>query len=229
MSAPLPPIASPPSGSRSEAVTQPRSREVWGPSAWRIIHWVAFNQPARLASLPWPAAQGQLSTTMRGAGAGAGEGAVEATVGAWFALLANLVPCSDCCRHLRARLAAMPPPEQPRRTGALAAWTVRLHNSVNAELGKPHVSFAAARAAFKGRPLAWDQARPLLQCLAATCGSRDRGRLAALLAPLGFPLGAEARRSRAALARALLGSAAAVAEEEACAVCENTVPSSEQA
>ena len=144
----------------------PARREYWGPSAWRVLHWMAFNAPGRLA-------------------------AGGATARSWLALLADLVPCPDCSAHLRARLAATPP---PARAAGLAAWTVRLHNSVNADLGKPRVPFAEARRAFAGRPLGREEALPLLHSLVATSAPGRRDALAAFVAPLGFRLAAADRR-----------------------------------
>ena len=167
-----PPLATPPEGACSlPRRRQAAERQYWGPAAWRVIHWTALHDPARIAG------------------------------GAWFARLSALLPCEECQEHFQARLAAHPPPDAPSR---LLAWSVRMHNSVNAALGKPVVTLAEAKRTF-APPLTWDQVQPLLHSLVATTRKAQWPDLARLVAPLGFPLEPRDLRTRAALSRALLG------------------------
>jgi len=59
------------------------------------------------------------------------------------------MPCADCKNHYAALL-RLHPPEQAAALGrdALARWTVDAHNSVNARLGKPTMSYTEAEAIY---------------------------------------------------------------------------------
>ncbi len=49
--------------------------------------------------------------------------------------LAHLYPCTSCAQHLQQELQTNPPAVESRN--ALEQWMCRMHNSVNARLGKP--------------------------------------------------------------------------------------------
>lgn len=56
-----------------------------------------------------------------------------------------ILPCADCKSHFAALLQQNPPERAAARgKDAFARWTVDAHNSVNARLGKPIVSYADA-------------------------------------------------------------------------------------
>jgi len=154
-------------------------RAVWGPAAWRLIHWTALHEPKRLSPR-------------------------------WFRLLARLLPCAECCAHLTANLAALPPPPLATNADALFAWSVRLHNRVNEQLGKPTVSEAVARSRAR-RPLTAAEVRPFYAGVAsgvsAACATAaHRARLRAFFGALGVRLSDANLKSRRALAGALLGT-----------------------
>jgi hypothetical protein len=104
--------------------------EVWGPVLWRAIHDMALAYPER------PSPEDARS------------------VEAFFRALPALLPCAACGEKLRAELLAEPVSGGPARSrAALYAWTVRLHNRVNARLGKPEMGVAEAlRAGRRVRP-----------------------------------------------------------------------------
>ena len=154
------------------------SRDVWGPSAWRIVHWLALHEPARM--LPSPAA--------------------------WFAALANMLPCAECQEHLRENLAYLPPPTSP---GRLFAWSVRLHNRVNGQLGKPRVSLAEARQLHASSVLTKGQRRPFCASVIAALPetsppSKLRESTRLMFAALGVQLGESCSRSAVAKAVRLI-------------------------
>ena len=148
-----------------------RHRGYWGPSAWRLIHWVALHEPQRLSSR-------------------------------WFQRLAKLLPCAECCAHLTANLTALP---FPTATGNLFAWTVKLHNRVNTQIGKATVSAAFARRQYEGG-LEWEHVRPFFHSVAMSIPLPCR--LADDLRAFFSALGVQVRdaRSRRAIVRALLGT-----------------------
>lgn len=149
----------------------------------------------------------------------------------WFRLLAEVLPCAECCAHLRSNLEALPPPDAP---SALFAWSVALHNRVNSQLGKPGVSAAEARR-LHSRVTPAD-VRPFYHSVAVLtpvpCTARRRDDTRAFFAALGIPVSDASLRSRRSLVRALLGAPCVDAlatpqpEQEACnASCSLPAPS----
>jgi hypothetical protein len=58
---------------------------------------------------------------------------------AFFRSLQNVLPCPACAENFRAKMEKYPPSlENPQ---SLFKWTVDMHNSVNAENGKPILSY----------------------------------------------------------------------------------------
>jgi hypothetical protein len=96
----------------------------WGSCGWSFLHYVALGYPARLPSV-------QDRRQYR----------------AFFVdALPCVLPCLMCRNNLRRHITHAPP-DQALSEGrdALFAWTVRLHNIVNRELGKQTVDVRAAR------------------------------------------------------------------------------------
>ena len=88
----------------------------WGPALWHAIHIIAANFPLR------PTSQQRRAFL------------------ALFASLAGVLPCSVCREEYSALITTGPLRLGPRivkdRMTAFA-WTVAIHNAVNARLGKP--------------------------------------------------------------------------------------------
>ena len=55
----------------------------------------------------------------------------------WVNSLPNKIPCRACADHFVQLLDADPVDDALSSKTALVAWAVRLHNTVNAKLGKP--------------------------------------------------------------------------------------------
>jgi hypothetical protein len=61
---------------------------------------------------------------------------------AFFRSLQNVLPCPACAENFRAKMEKYPPSlENPQ---SLFKWTVDMHNSVNAENGKPIYDYEQA-------------------------------------------------------------------------------------
>lgn len=88
--------------------------EVWGPITWTTLHIVT------LAYAVAPSAEEQ------------------AAARAFVTSLQHLLPCPKCRTHLTALLVELPPDVSSR--DAFFAWAVRLHNAVNARLGKQQMT-----------------------------------------------------------------------------------------
>lgn len=54
----------------------------------------------------------------------------------------NKVPCQTCADHYRGLVAKTPAPEDDDE---LFAWSVEMHNEVNAKVSKPRVTVTQAR------------------------------------------------------------------------------------
>jgi hypothetical protein len=94
---------------------------VWGPCAWTTFHLFVAGAPAQLGE------------------------ADRARYAAFFAAVAEVLPCGKCSTHFKQVLADMPLTGVDTRE-ALVDWMIAAHNRVNADLGKPLMDEAAARA-----------------------------------------------------------------------------------
>jgi len=95
--------------------------DVVGPPMWETLHHAAFQCPE-----PFAERAAALVSMARA--------------------YATVLPCAECRRHFCVLLDDHPP-EAAAAGGrdAFARWTVDVHNSVNARLGKPIVSFQQAQ------------------------------------------------------------------------------------
>lgn len=96
--------------------------EIWGPYFWACIHLAALAAPATFDS------------------------GTQAGYRQFYTSLQYVIPCKKCQEHLQANLAKLPIDNAlVAGRDALFAWTVALHNLVNAATGKPEMELEKAR------------------------------------------------------------------------------------
>ncbi len=93
--------------------------EIWGPFFWTTMHIVSLGYSA---------------TPNEEERAGAA---------AFYNSLATMIPCPVCREHYREFLKEEPVESATMNRDTLIDWVFRLHNKVNARLGKPVLSFEA--------------------------------------------------------------------------------------
>ena len=86
---------------------------VWGPPFWFIIHTIAFNYPTAPSSLD------KHNHYM------------------FFTNMQFIIPCEICRTHYTAHLRANPIAPFLESKYSLLQWTIRMHNNVNQQSGKP--------------------------------------------------------------------------------------------
>ena len=91
----------------------------WGPSAWVFLHRMSFAYPAEPNDEEIVAAH------------------------QFFMSLQWLLPCAACAMHYAQILSHLPPDVRSR--DSLSRWLVEVHNEVNASMGKPRMTYEAAR------------------------------------------------------------------------------------
>jgi hypothetical protein len=105
----------------------------WGPSLWTSIHYIALGYPE--------------TPTAKDA----------ATYREFFAAIGNVLPCKCAVNYKRHFETDMPVDPFLGGRRDLFAWTIKMHNLVNAESGKPTwnadeaYDFYASGAAVKGK------------------------------------------------------------------------------
>ena len=111
----------PPHSNRPNATalnTNGFSPEIWGPGMWQTMHMIAATFPEH----PTQEQSRQYYT--------------------FFASLANVLPCRGCREEYAEMIRGGGPLALTSRTVSgrmpLFAWTVAVHDAVNARLGKPH-------------------------------------------------------------------------------------------
>ena len=87
--------------------------QLWGPSGWRIIHFICYGAPANLRTEH----KVHYATFLRAMG--------------------NVLPCGTCRMHFAENLEKHPLTEEVLATrDSLFAWSVEMHNEVNRMHGK---------------------------------------------------------------------------------------------
>ena len=104
------------------------SPQKWGACGWAFVHYVALGYPVDRPSVK-----------------------DRKQYRAFFVdALPCVLPCLMCRENLSRHLTHAPPDEAlTQGRDALFAWTVRLHNIVNRELGKPTIDVRAARLVYE--------------------------------------------------------------------------------
>lgn len=97
--------------------------EIWGPPFWAAIHLACLAAPKAF------------------------DAEREAGFRAFLTALQHVLPCKKCRAHYAENLAALPLDAAVFAGGrdALFAWSVAVHNRVNAANGKPEMAVADAR------------------------------------------------------------------------------------
>ena len=90
----------------------------WGPHFWHVIHCIAFWYPVEPEESDVAAAM------------------------SFYTSIGNLLPCAYCRKHYAQNLVDMPIRANSR--SELLAWTVNLHNKVNAATGRPQLEMDRA-------------------------------------------------------------------------------------
>lgn len=115
-----------------------------GPACWGPLQWMALHQFARgyPRSNPSPAQR--------------------AAVQSYVTALSSVMPCPRCASHWQQIAPTVVDALDDRK--ALLKWTIDVHNSVNARLGKPVLTYGQAVAAIQGacpsNRLAWRACPP---------------------------------------------------------------------
>ena len=107
------------------------SPKKWGACGWSFIHYVALGYPVRNPSA----------------------GDINQYRSFFVDSLPLVLPCKACRENLTRHITHAPPDsalEEGRES--LFAWTVRLHNIVNREAGKPTVDPRAAKLVYEAGP-----------------------------------------------------------------------------
>lgn len=98
---------------------------VWGPSVWRAIHYIALGFPT----------SGKATASQKEA------------YRAFFRNLDGVLPCATCAENYREHLKSdIAPVEDAIEAGSLFEWTVQLHNVVSGSLGKPRAPWTTEQA-----------------------------------------------------------------------------------
>lgn len=103
-----------------ENATDSMEPSAWGPHVWSAIHLICLGAPVQLSD----AEQEQYQQFIN--------------------YLALVIPCATCRQHLKENLRAVPVAKYLSGRDKLFEWSVRIHNLVNASLGKPEWNVDAA-------------------------------------------------------------------------------------
>ena len=95
--------------------------KLWGPAFWRTMHCATFRYPVK------PTAEERRRMLL------------------FMQVIAYMIPCGECGAHYVDTLNAGLPldDEALASRDALTRWLVKVHNAVNARLGKPQLSYSA--------------------------------------------------------------------------------------
>ena len=94
--------------------------EVWGPSGWRFMHYVALGYPDE------PTEHDRMSYKL------------------FYESLVDVLPCQGCANHYKENIANVPIDDHLKDRESLLRWTFDIHNEVNKLKGKPILSYEDA-------------------------------------------------------------------------------------
>jgi len=94
--------------------------EVWGPSGWRFMHYVALGFPDE------PTERDRMSYKR------------------FYESLVDVLPCQGCANHYKENIANVPIDDHLKDRDSLLRWTFDIHNEVNKLKGKPILSYEDA-------------------------------------------------------------------------------------
>lgn len=105
----------------------PITKKQWGRQMWNVLHVISFAYPRNPSE------------------------SQKTAISQFISCLPSILPCQQCQTHFAELLS-----RQPLDAAALSSrdsfsrWMVDAHNSVNARLGKPRVSYTDAAARYSG-------------------------------------------------------------------------------
>lgn len=94
--------------------------DVWGPSGWNFIHYVALGYPDN------PTEDDKLHYKT------------------FYESLGHVLPCQGCATHYKDTVSQFPLTQSLESRDDLLRWTFDIHNLVNARLEKPQLSYEDA-------------------------------------------------------------------------------------
>ena len=89
----------------------------WGPHGWIFLHSVTMNYPKNPSN-----DDKQLYRN-------------------FFSSLTRVLPCEKCAYHYKQHIKDDPIEPVLENRDKLVRWLIKIHNKVNADLGKPHYSY----------------------------------------------------------------------------------------
>tara|TARA_E500000178_G_C16812644_1_gene657679 strand:+ start:286 stop:690 length:405 start_codon:yes stop_codon:yes gene_type:complete len=89
----------------------------WGPHGWIFLHSVTMNYPKNPSNN-----DKQLYRN-------------------FFSSLTRVLPCEKCAYHYKQHIKDDPIEPALENRDKLVRWLIKIHNKVNADLGKPHYSY----------------------------------------------------------------------------------------
>jgi hypothetical protein len=89
----------------------------WGPHGWIFLHSVTMNYPKNPSN-----DDKQLYRN-------------------FFSSLIRVLPCEKCAYHYKQHIKDDPIEPALENRDKLVRWLIKIHNKVNADLGKPHYSY----------------------------------------------------------------------------------------
>jgi hypothetical protein len=89
----------------------------WGPHGWIFLHSVTMNYPKNPSN-----DDKQLYRN-------------------FFSSLTRVLPCEKCAYHYKQHIKDDPIEPALENRDKLVRWLIKIHNKVNADLGKPHYSY----------------------------------------------------------------------------------------
>ena len=91
--------------------------EVWGPSGWKFMHYVALGYPDD------PTEKDKSSYKD------------------FYESLSDILPCQGCANHYKENITKFPIDSSLKDRDSLLHWTVDIHNEVNKQTGKKILSY----------------------------------------------------------------------------------------